>query len=144
MSDPDERGLRTGEIAELAGVGASTVRYYERRGLIDPPARTPAGYRAYSSETAATIRLIKRAQDLGFTLNEIRNLLKLRANPDATDGDVRKMAEAKLRDFDRRLSRLKTNRDTLAALLGRGGDTGARAKLSTLFRYLEELSGPEW
>lgn len=74
MVDVDGRRLRTGEVAEQAGVNIQTLRYYERRGLIAEPARGPGGHRAYPSDTVTLIGVIRAAQRLGFTLDEVTEL----------------------------------------------------------------------
>ena len=71
-------GLRTGQVAKQTGVNVETLRYYERQGLIDAPPRTASGYREYPAETVSRIRFIRRAKALGFTLQEIGDLLSLR------------------------------------------------------------------
>jgi MerR family mercuric resistance operon transcriptional regulator len=77
MRQQDEPGrLRTGQVAEQAGVNIQTLRYYERRGLIDEPGRSPGGHRAYPPETVTVLRVIKAAQRLGFTLREVAELLE--------------------------------------------------------------------
>lgn len=70
--------LRSGEVATEANVNIETLRYYERRGLLDEPPRLPSGQRQYTSETVRRVRAIKQAQSLGFTLDEIESLLTLR------------------------------------------------------------------
>ena len=70
--------LRIGQVASLAGVNIQTLRYYERRGLLREPERRHSGYRAYPPDTVALIRFIKRAQELGFSLSEVEELLHLR------------------------------------------------------------------
>ena len=76
--------MRIGELAAQAGVPAATVRYYERRGLIGRPGRSPSGYREYTEAEVDRIRFIKRAQDLGFALEEIQDLLELRVDDPAS------------------------------------------------------------
>ena len=73
-----DRALTVGKVAKRAGVNLQTVLYYERRGLLTPDGRTDAGYRLYSSDAARKILFVKNAQSLGFTLNEIAGLLRLR------------------------------------------------------------------
>lgn len=70
--------MRIGEVAERAGVNVQTLRYYERRGLLDPPPRTPSGYRIYAMDTVRLVRFIKRVQELGFSLTDVEDLLRLR------------------------------------------------------------------
>ena len=74
-------GLSTGEIAKQGGVNLETIRYYERRGLLPKPPRTPSGYRTFDPEAVRRIRFIKQAQGLGFSLKEIKALLALRVDP---------------------------------------------------------------
>ena len=80
-------GLKIGQVAKGAGVGVETIRFYERRGLIDDPPRTGSGYREYSEEAVSRIRFIRRASELGFSLNEIQELLELQRSwqQEATD-----------------------------------------------------------
>lgn len=109
--------LRIGEVAGKAGVNIQTLRYYERRGLIEAPERTASGYREYPSETVRLIRFIKRAQDLGFTLKEIAELSSLRDGGGKRRNEVRALAEAKMRDIDQKLARLQAMRSALYGLL---------------------------
>jgi len=87
--------LTIGKLAAAAGVRSDTLRYYEREGLIEPAGKSPAGYRLYDQDSARRLRFIKQAQQCGFTLAEIRELLVLRGRDAARCGDVRKRAIAK-------------------------------------------------
>ena len=78
---PRESRLRIGDVASKAGVNIETLRYYERRGILRSPKRSSAGYREYPTDTVRLIRFIKRAQELGFTLDEIEDLVALRQTP---------------------------------------------------------------
>jgi len=109
--------LRIGAVARGAGVNIQTLRYYERRGLVRPPGRTPSGYREYPSEAVRLVRFIKRAQDLGFTLNEIGDLIALRNAAGRKRDNVRALAVAKMRDIDRKLEQLKAMRGALSTLV---------------------------
>src|SRR5213596_1331946 len=117
-------GLSTGEIAKQGGVNLETIRYYERRGLLPKPPRTPAGYRAFDAEAVRRIRFIKQAQALGFSLKEVRELLALRLDPRSSCADVRRRAEAKIADIEEKLRALRAMKRTLvritAACAGRG------------------------
>ena len=128
-------GLRTSEVAAQAAVNVETIRFYERRGLLPKPPRTASGYRTFSPEMVPRIRFIKRAQDLGFSLKEIKELLSLRANPNTTCSDVRRRAEEKLLDIERRIRDLRRMGKTLARLAancpGRG-DTASCPILESL------------
>src|SRR5881397_809545 len=81
-----------GELARAVGVGVSTVRYYERAGLLPQPDRTASSYRLYRDEAVARLRFIRRAQQLGFTLEEIKGLLELRVSRHTTCADVQSRA----------------------------------------------------
>jgi Hg(II)-responsive transcriptional regulator len=109
--------MKIGEVASRAGVNIDTIRYYERRGLLDEPERRPSGYREYPPETPRIVRFIKRAQDLGFTLTEIQDLLRLRDGRTARRSVARQLAEAKLKDIDEKLAHLQAMRSALYRLL---------------------------
>ena len=110
--------LRIGEVARRAGVGIDALRFYEREGLIPQPARDPSsGYRSYARDTVRTIRFIREAQGLGFTLKEISELLRLRNDTDASCSDVRAAANAKLEDVERRIKQLRAMRSALRKLV---------------------------
>jgi Hg(II)-responsive transcriptional regulator len=102
-------------VARASGVGVETVRYYERRGLVPQPQRGAGSYRYYQADHVRRIRFIKRAQDLGFTLQEISSLLKLE---DGTDRrSIRRIAGARLEETRRRITDLKRMEGVLAHLL---------------------------
>ena len=88
--------MTIGEVAARARVNIQTVRYYERRGLLATPRRTAAGYRQYPEDVVARIRFIKRAQELGFTLEEIAELLALRVRHGEACGEVSRRAKARI------------------------------------------------
>lgn len=118
--------MRIGELARTANVGVETVRFYERRGLIAQPLRpADGGFRTYPAEAASRIRFIRQAQELGFSLTEIEELLSLRANPNTDCADVRRRAEQKRDDVDEKIAKLKRIRDTLTEVIkacpGQGG-----------------------
>jgi MerR family mercuric resistance operon transcriptional regulator len=104
-------------VAEQAGVNTQTLRYYERRGLLPEPDRSRSGYRAYTADAVATVRFIKRAQRLGFTLDDIEDLLHLaEGGPEQCDS-VRSMVSTRIVDLDRRIAELRTMRDALDRLV---------------------------
>lgn len=109
--------LRIGEVAGRAGVNIQTLRYYERRGLLEEPERSSSGYREYPSEAVRLIRFIKRAQDLGFTLGEIEELIALRDGKGRRRSEVRALAETKMRDIDKKLAQLQAMRSALYGLV---------------------------
>jgi DNA-binding transcriptional MerR regulator len=108
--------MRIGELAAQSGVGIQTLRYYERRGLISEPARRPSGYRDYSPDALRIIRLIKWAQRLGFTLDEIKEIITL-IESRAQSGAVRAHAAAKVQDIDERIRNLQSMRGALQSLV---------------------------
>ena len=109
-------GLRTGEVAGLAGVNVQTLRYYERRGLIAEPLRSIGGHRTYPPDTVTLIGVIKAAQRLGFTLDEIVDLLEAGRRGHRT-GDLKRRAVDKIVEIDRKLADLAAIRDTLARVV---------------------------
>lgn len=111
-------GMRIGELAERAGVNVQTVRYYERRGLLDDPRTRGSGYREYSDVTLERLRFIKRAQQLGFTLGEIGELLELRLTPGTTAADVKSRAESKIEEVEDKIRDLEQIRHALTHLAG--------------------------
>ncbi len=112
------RALTIGKLAADAGVPVSTVRYYERRGLLEPAARTSARYRVYGEEAIERLRFIKAAQRAGFRLDDVAELLGL---GDGRGGRrrVQKLIEERLVDLDAELRELQRLRDALRTLLGR-------------------------
>jgi MerR family transcriptional regulator, copper efflux regulator len=109
-------GLTIGKVARGAGLAIDTVRYYEREGLLQKPARTPSGYRQYSVDAVARLRFIRQAKELGFSLREIKDLLSLRMGAGRSCGEVKARAERKLTDVDRKIAQLKRVRQALAKL----------------------------
>ena len=99
--------LSTGQLARQAEVGLETIRYYERRGLLAKPVRKPSGYRQYAEDAVRRLRFIKRAQQLGFTLNEIKELVALWEDPEADRSQVRQRALAKVADVEARIRDLE-------------------------------------
>lgn len=120
-----EAGLTIGALAKAAAVNIETVRYYQRLGLVDEPAKPLTGYRRYSSEQAKRLQFIKRAQGLGFTLSEIGGLLSLNAS--GLCMDTRALAAQKLRLLEQRMADLALMQGLLSDLIqqcdaGGGGD----------------------
>lgn len=106
-----------GALARLSGVSVTTLRYYERAGLLPKPARSEVNYRLYPATTATRIRFIRRTQQLGFTLAEIRELLELHVSTRAGCADVRARAEAKLADIETRIRSLRHMSGALTRLV---------------------------
>ncbi len=111
----ESSALTIARAAEAAGVGVETVRYYERRGLISQPTQKVGAYRRYDGEHVARIRFIKRAQELGFTLEEIESLLRLEDGADRRS--IRRIAAARLEQIRSRVDDLRRIERTLSHLL---------------------------
>ncbi|HXV09301.1 MAG TPA: heavy metal-responsive transcriptional regulator [Burkholderiales bacterium] len=109
-------GLTIGRVARDAGLAIDTVRYYEREGLLERPARTSSGYRQYPADAVARLQFIRQAKELGFTLSEIRELLALKVAPGKSCADVRARAEAKIADIEQRVAQLTRMKRALARL----------------------------
>lgn len=109
--------MTIGQIARAAGVGVETIRFYEREGLLERPARRQSGYRQFEADAIARLRFIKQAQRLGFTLREVRELLALKLDPSAKRAQLRERALAKVADIDQRISDLKRMKKSLAPLI---------------------------
>jgi DNA-binding transcriptional MerR regulator len=101
-----ELEFRAGSIAKKAGVGVQTLHYYERIGLLPKPTRSEANYRLYSSDALRRVRFIKKAQTLGFTLAEIKQILDLKSHGRAPCRKVTELGEKHLQEIDARLSQL--------------------------------------
>ena len=107
--------ITIGKLAEMAGVGVETVRFYQRKNLIREPKAT-GSFRTYSGEDAQRIKFIKRAQDLGFTLNEVKELLELNTRPRITCGTVKMKTEAKIKEIELKIADLNRMKLSLAKL----------------------------
>jgi MerR family mercuric resistance operon transcriptional regulator len=130
--------LTSGQLAEGAGVGIETIRYYERKGLLPPPARSRSGYRRFPAEAVDRLRFIRQAQYLGFSLKEIQELLSLRIDPKASCSEVRQRAQAKIGEIEQRLRGLQRIREVLWKLSEACGGRGP----ITACPILEALEAP--
>jgi MerR family transcriptional regulator, copper efflux regulator len=108
--------LKIGDVAERGGVNLQTIRYYEREGLLPQAPRLASGYRMFPESVVGRVRFIKRAQELGFSLAEIRERLSLRENADAGAQDMRERARAKVADIEEKIRRLRAMKKALNAL----------------------------
>ncbi|MFD4316349.1 MerR family transcriptional regulator [Streptomyces sp. NPDC058548] len=116
-------GLRSGQVAEAAGVNVQTLRYYERRGLLAEPERSIGGHRLYGEDAVTALRVIKAAQRLGFTLEEVAKLLEAgRHRHGRPVAGLQERARVKLAEIDAKISDLTTIRTALAAATEAGCD----------------------
>lgn len=121
----DADDLRIGDVARRAKVNLQTIHYYERTGLLPKAPRTASNYRVYSADAVRRVSFIKRAQAIGFTLKEIKELLSLRAKPQEKCADALARAESKVQNIDEKIRTLQAMRRALSGLMseckGRGG-----------------------
>ena len=110
------KALNIGAAATLAGVSAKMIRYYEALGLLPKVARTAAGYRQYGMPEVHTLRFIRRARDLGFSMSEIESLLRLWQNRKRASREVKRIAHARIADLERRIEEMQTIKRTLTHL----------------------------
>jgi MerR family mercuric resistance operon transcriptional regulator len=114
-------------VARLAGVGVETVRFYERAGLLEQPARPDSGYRDYPADVVKRIQFIQRAKTLGFSLKEIAELFALRVAPQSTCADVKQRALAKIEDVERKVEDLMRMKRALMKVVGQCRGVGPLA-----------------
>lgn len=114
-----ERGesLKIGEVAKLSGIGIEALRFYERSELLGRPARTPSGYRIYGSEVLDRLAFIKRAQTLGFTLDEIKQIIAEKQSGQSPCVEVREIVRHRLQELDERMTQMRRHRKELGVAL---------------------------
>jgi len=138
------RPLRSTPLARLAGVSPDTLRHYERKGLLPKAARSANGYREYPAEACARVRMVRRAVALGFTLDELARIVRVRDQGGAPCHEVRALAARKLALIERRLAELQQAHDRLADVLERWDGLLAqtpRGRRAALLDALEGLVG---
>lgn len=125
-----------GKIAKEAGVGVETIRFYERKGLIKKPQKREIGFRVYSQEDVSKIQFIKRAQELGFTLREVKELIDLQSKKKMTGGQIRDLAEKKVKNIQSKISdleRMKVSLSKLSRVCGEGEQAIRECKIFDCF-----------
>ena len=131
--------LKVGAVAKAAGVGVQTLHYYERLGLLPKPQRSTANYRLYSTDAVRRVRFIRKAQTIGFSLAEIKDILALKRYGRAPCHKVAELGEKHLRDIDTRLAQLRRYRHAVArSLASWRGKTGHRRNCAGEFCDLIE------
>ena len=130
--------MKIGELARRAEVNIETVRYYERQSLLPAPQRMASGYRHYDSGDVARLRFVRRAKALGFTLIEIRDLLKLSDHRDDDMAELKAVAGEKLADVESKLNELTRIRDGLKTLVDACPGHGALAQCPILHALVED------
>jgi MerR family copper efflux transcriptional regulator len=121
-----------GQVARLAGIGVETVRFYEREELLEEPVRRASGYRQYSEEAVKQIRFIKRAQQLGFSLKEIRELLMLRVDGQNSCEQVKERTTAKLVEVEQKMVELQRMQQALLQVASLCAGEGPRSRCPML------------
>jgi len=111
--------MNIGAAARHSGVPAKTIRYYESVGLIEPADRSAAGYRVYAKQDVETLRFVQRARNLGFSVEEVGNLLALWNDRTRSSAEVKALARHRVADIDRKLTELAEMRETLVHLMER-------------------------
>ena len=109
--------MRIGTAAKQSGVNVQTLRYYERRGLLPKAPRRRSGYREFPDDAVRVVRFVKRAQDLGFSLDEVEALLRLRGDKRRDRSRVRAVAEQRIAQIDRKLAELQAMKHALSRLV---------------------------
>ena len=110
------KSMTIGAVARQARVNVDTIRYYERTGLIPEPPRRQSGYRQYAEDVVDRIKFIKRAQELGFALREVEDLLTLRVDPESTCADVKEQTLTKIADIAGKIKTLQRMKRVLVEL----------------------------
>jgi len=111
--------MRIGQVAERAGVTVETIRFYESQALISEPPRSQGGYRLYTADAVKRVRFIQRAKELGFSLNDIQSLLKLRNEPGTTCAVIRVQTVKKIAEVEDKIRDLTRIRNALSNLADR-------------------------
>jgi MerR family transcriptional regulator, mercuric resistance operon regulatory protein len=114
--------MTIGKLAKAAGVGVETIRFYERKGIIRKPQKRDSGFRTYDASEAARVRFVKRAQELGFTLREIKELLDVQTKRKITGGQVKEKAQEKISEIRQKISDLQRMEASLQQLSRVCGD----------------------
>lgn len=123
----------TGQVSKLTGVNIETIRFYEKRGLLSKPKRTPSQYRQFSTETLQRLRFILRAKELGFSLSEIKELLTLKVSGKrAQCGDVKRKATNKIAEIETKIKTLNRMKDALSRLVSACSGDGSISKCPIL------------
>lgn len=117
LSQAESKLLKIGEVARRTGIGIETLRFYERSGLLGRPARTEGGYRLYSADELLRLEFIKRAQTLGFTLEEIKRIMSESHAGQRPCNEVREIVRERLTELDERLKQMRRYRNALARTL---------------------------
>ena len=131
----NRNGLLIGEVAVRSGVSRKALRLYEAAGILSPPVRTASGYRVFASDTLPLLAFVRQAQGLGFTLDEIKEIVSIRRAGRPPCAHVRELVRRKARELDRKLADLVEVRDRLRAVLKRR--QGTKLETSAVCPHIE-------
>ena len=118
------RALKIGEVSKQSGIGVEALRFYEKSGLLERPSRTESGYRVYGAEVLERLAFIRRAQVLGFSLEEIRRVIEERRAGQSPCAEVREVVRRRLSELDERMAEMRRYRKELAAALAEWDEAG--------------------
>lgn len=124
-SQPHRESLKIGEVSLASGIGIEALRFYERSGLLGKPARTASGYRVYDQSVIDRLAFIKKAQTLGFSLEEIRRIIEESKAGESPCAEVREIVRRRLSELDERMRQMRVYRKELAAALEEWDEQGA-------------------
>ena len=116
--------LKIGEVSRLSGIGIEALRFYEKSGLLDRPGRTYSGYRLYDESVLERLAFVKKAQVLGFALDEIKQLIAHKRTGENPCEEVREIVKIRLEELDERIKRMLEYRQELATALSEWDETG--------------------
>jgi len=134
-----DKGLRSGQLARLAGVSPDTIRYYERKGLLPKPVRTKSGYRVYDSQALMRVRVIRSALAVGFTIQDLAKIFAIRGSGGIPCEEVIRIAVRKLEELDQRMNQLRIARSDLRRCVKEWNDMLSRTQKGTHARLLERM-----
>lgn len=117
--------MKIGEVAQETGIGIETIRFYERKGLLNEPDRKPSGYRQYDDSVIARLRFIRRSKELGFTLTEISDLMSLWFDTGTKCTDVTKKALVKIEEIEEKTKALNKMKRSLKKLIDQCHERGS-------------------
>jgi MerR family transcriptional regulator, copper efflux regulator len=124
MSAPNSQALKIGEVAKESGIGIEALRFYEKSGLLDAPSRTDSGYRIYDREVLTRLDFIKRAQLLGFSLDEIKRIITHKRAGQSPCAEVREVVRQRLQELDQRMREMRRYRKELVSALEEWDEMG--------------------
>ena len=130
--------LTIGRLASACDVNIDTIRYYERKNILQPSGRTDAGYRLYSQDSIARLNFVRGAQTLGFTLSEIAELLDLQSSNDKDCGDIQSQAAQKVIEIEDKINNLLQIKQALKSLINDCPGSGAPLSECSILHYLDE------